>query len=196
MFLILGGWGGGTFLKNLPTIISELLYASHYFSFWKGICVAIILSVIYHWLEDVWVPHWRETSLRPDVVKTIPKWFTFILMLFLKFWVFSPLGRKWMYFVCSGREAEYLNKIWDCINHVLYYSSFIFIWGRVMYPSLLTSGLVLWLAWKIKYEQKLSMLLFCSIFISAMNSPISTDGAFLYLGSWSKDDMQLSATNL
>lgn len=150
MFLILGGWGGGTFLKNLPTIISELLYASHYFSFWKGICVAIILSVIYHWLEDVWVPHWRETSLRPDVVKTIPKWFTFILMLFLKFWVFSPLGRKWMYFVCSGREAEYLNKIWDCINHVLYYSSFIFIWGSVMYPSLLTSGLVLWLAWNNK----------------------------------------------
>ena len=141
---------GGTFLKNLSCVISELLHVSHYFSFWKGICVAIIILVFYHWLVDVWVSQWRETTLRPDVVKTIPKWLTLILTLFLNFWVFLLWEGNECYFCAVERKRNISIKFETVLNYVLYYYSFVFLWGRVMYPSLLISGLVMWLAWNNK----------------------------------------------
>lgn len=74
------------FLKHVPNVIPELLCASHYF--WERIFVAIIPRLFYCWILLCRISWWRETTLRPDVVKTITKLFTFILMLFLDFWIF------------------------------------------------------------------------------------------------------------
>lgn len=117
---------------------------------------------------DVWVSQWRETTLRPDVVKTIPKWFTFILMLFLNFWVFLFWEGNECILCAVGGKQNFWIKFGTMLNYVLYYSSFVFEEG------ILEEGLCIPPCWPqswscdlleiMKYEPKLSVVLLCSIF--------------------------------
>lgn len=96
--------------------------------------------IFYCCLSDV-SSEW-ETTLRPDIVKTITKLFIFILILFLDFGFF-----------CSGRNAEqreqiFVNNIGDCARlcFVLFFICHLSL--KEDYTSLLVDlGLVTWLAW-------------------------------------------------
>lgn len=62
----------------------------------------------------MWVSWWGGSTLRPDVVKTITKLFTFILMLFLDFWFFSSRREISIFYVQIRGKQIFVNKIGDC----------------------------------------------------------------------------------